>query len=110
LAILLTLATTGAFVYHFVHQPVGVLRAGTEAVARGELGVQIPCRSDDELGALGRSFNDMSRQLLDARAQSERFAHTLEQRVQEKTTELRAAHHHMLQAEKLSSLGKLAAA
>lgn len=108
-AIALILLCTGAFVWRFVHQPVTTLRFGTDCIRKGDLGVQIPITTRDELGALALSFNEMSRQLLDARTETVTFAQTLEKRVTEKTAELERAHRHMLQAEKLSSLGKLAA-
>jgi two-component system NtrC family sensor kinase len=108
LAILLTLGSISAAAYRFV-RPVAGLRGATDAIARGELGVQIPIRSNDELGALARSFNIMSTQLLEARNESLMWAHTLEERVEEKTQKLQAADRQMLQAEKLTSLGKLAA-
>lgn len=108
-AIVLILISTGIFVWRFVHLPVATLRVGTECIRRGDLGVQIPIATRDELGHLARSFNDMSRQLLEARTESTTWAYTLEQRVAEKTSELERAHHQMLQAEKLTSLGKLAA-
>ena len=109
LAVLLTLATIGGLVFAFVHEPVRLLLDGTISVGRGDLDVQIPVRSRDELGELAASFNDMSRQLRDAREESNALAHTLEDRVQRKTVELQQAHQQMIQAEKLSSLGKLAA-
>jgi two-component system, NtrC family, sensor kinase len=108
-AIALILICTGLFVWRFVHQPVTTLRFGTDCIRRGELGVQIPMTTRDELGALANSFNEMSRQLLDARNDSLTWAQTLEERVAEKTDELERAHRQMLQAEKLTSLGKLAA-
>jgi two-component system NtrC family sensor kinase len=108
-AVALILLSTALFVWRFVHQPVTTLRFGTDAIARGALGVQIPIATRDELGDLARSFNDMSRQLLDARNESNTWAHTLEERVAEKTSELERVHRQMLQAEKLTSLGKLAA-
>jgi len=81
------------FVYRFVHKPVRALRDGTRRLGSGELGVQIAVTSDDELGALAASFNEMSRKLLEA----------------DKTAELATAQEQMLRAEKLTSLGKLAA-
>lgn len=108
-AIVLILVATGAFVWRFVHQPVTTLRFGTDGIREGNLGVQIPITTHDELGELAVSFNEMSRQLLDARNESVTFAQTLEKRVAEKTAELERAHRQMLQAEKLTSLGKLAA-
>jgi len=109
LAVLVLLLVTGVFVYHFVHKPVRALRDGTKRLGSGELGVQIPVNSDDELGALARSFNVMSKQILDAREEITAWTRTLEDRVYDKTAELQTAHEQMLQAEKLTSLGKLAA-
>jgi two-component system NtrC family sensor kinase len=97
------------FVYRFVHKPVRALRDGTRRLGGGELGVQIAVTSDDELGALAASFNVMSKQILDAREEITAWNRTLEDRVRDKTAELQTAHEQMLQAEKLTSLGKLAA-
>ncbi|MBK5260624.1 MAG: HAMP domain-containing protein [Thermoanaerobaculia bacterium] len=108
-AIALTLLATGVFVWRFVHRPVRTLRDGTERLGRGELGTQIPASSADELGALATSFNRMSSQLHDAQAQIQFANRTLEERVQRKTAELQSAHEQMIHAEKLTSLGKLAA-
>jgi two-component system NtrC family sensor kinase len=102
-------ADADGLVWYFVHEPVRVLRNGTIALGAGNLGVQIPVRSGDELGELATSFNDMSRQLRAAREESNAWAHTLEERVQRKTAELQRAQEQMIQAEKLTSLGKLAA-
>ncbi|MFZ2491853.1 MAG: ATP-binding protein [Thermoanaerobaculia bacterium] len=109
LGIFITLVAVGLMVLFFVHQPVRKLRSGTERLRRGELGVQIPIRSDDELGELAASFNAMSKEVHEAREESEAWARTLEERVQSKSDELQRAHMQMLQAEKLTSLGKLAA-
>ncbi|HEX9161550.1 MAG TPA: ATP-binding protein [Thermoanaerobaculia bacterium] len=108
-AMLLTLASTALFVWRFVHRPVRVLRDGTERLGRGELGVQIPVTSYDELGGLARSFNEMSSLLEEARGEITAWTRTLEERVQRKSAELSRAHQQMIQAEKLTSLGKLAA-
>ena len=109
IAILITLISTGVFVREIVHKPVHMLRAGTEHLGQGELGVQITVDSTDELGALARSFNQMSRQLHEAQEEITVWTQTLEERVERKTAELSRAHDQMIQAEKLTSLGKLAA-
>ena len=109
LAILLTLTSIGILVWYFVHEPVRLLRDGTVRLGRGDLGVQIPVRSSDELGELAASFNEMSSQVRVAREESNALALALEDRVQRKTAELRRAQEQMIQAEKLTSLGKLAA-
>jgi len=105
----LVLCSLGIFVWRFIHLPVGALRTGTEGIRRGNLGVQIPITTRDELGELARSFNDMSHRLLEARTESNTWAQAMEERMVRKTTELETAHRQMLQAEKLTSLGKLAA-
>lgn len=107
--IALTVGTAGFLLWKFVGSPVWSLRHGTERLRQGELGVQIPVRSDDELGALAESFNLMSVQLKDAREEITAWTHSLEERVQRKTAELQVAQRQMLVAEKLTSLGKLAA-
>ena len=100
---------TGVFVWKFVHAPVKVLKAGTERLGKGQLGYQISVDSQDELGELAESFNDMSRQLREAHQEITSWAHTLEERVDEKTRELKRANDHALQVEKMASIGKLAA-
>ncbi len=109
LVIALTVGTAGGLLWKLVGAPVWALRHGTERLRQGELGVQIPVRSDDELGALAESFNLMSVQLKDAREEITAWTHSLEERVQRKTAELQIAQKQMLEAEKLTSLGKLAA-
>ena len=108
-AILLTLATIGALVLRLGHRPVAALRVATKQIGSGRLGVQIPVETDDELGALAQSFNRMSSQLRDANEEITASAAMLERRVEEKTAQLQHAHQQMIQAEKLTSLGKLAA-
>ena len=109
LAIVLTLLATGVCVWRFVHEPVRRLQHGTERLARGELGAQIRATSRDEIGTLAAAFNLMSRRLSEAQQEITRWTHTLEERVERKTAELQRAQDQMIQAEKLTSLGKLAA-
>jgi len=97
------------FVVRVVDRPVKALTIGTEKLTRGELGTQIPVHSNDELGELASSFNAMSLQLRAAHQQITSWARTLEQRVEEKTQELKKTHEHMLQVETMTSLGKMAA-
>lgn len=52
--------------------PLGLLAAGTRAVAQGDFSQQQPIVSRDELGILTHSFNRMTRQLSEARASLER--------------------------------------
>ena len=51
----------------------------------------------------------MSNRLQVAQAEITAWAHTLEERVDEKTRELKQAHQHMLHVEKMATIGKMAA-
>ncbi len=97
------------FVWQVLHRPVLSLRQGTEHLAAGDLGYQIPVGARDELGELARSFNGMSTQLQSANNQLLEWSRTLEDRVEQKTRELKRAHEHMLHVEKMASMGKMAA-
>jgi GAF domain-containing protein/HAMP domain-containing protein len=44
-------------------RPIGALTTAASAVSRGDLAQSVPVESDDELGALTRSFNTMTLQL-----------------------------------------------
>ncbi|HMD17353.1 MAG TPA: ATP-binding protein [Terriglobales bacterium] len=97
------------FVWREVGQPIKALKKGTEHLSRGELGYQIEVRSQDEVGDLAHSFNDMSLQLRAANEEIVTWAKTLEDRVDHKTRELKRAHDHVLHVEKMASIGKMAA-
>jgi len=109
IAVLLVCTATGLFVWRFVHLPVTNLKNATERLRHGELGLQLQVHSRDELGDLHDSFNQMSRQLQEARQEVDEWTRTLEGRVEDKTRDLRRAHEQMLQSEKMASIGKLAA-
>jgi two-component system NtrC family sensor kinase len=108
-AVLLVGTITGLFVWRFVHLPVTSLKSATERLRHGELGLQLPVHSRDELGELHDSFNQMSRQLQEAREEVDEWTRMLEGRVEDKTRDLKRAHQQMVQAEKMASIGKLAA-
>src|ERR1022692_1134292 len=108
-AMLIVVVLSWLFVWRVVGKPIKELEKGTEHLSRGELGYQIAVRSQDEVGDLAHSFNGMSLQLRAANEQIVTWAKTLEDRVVEKTRELRSAHEHMLHVEKMASLGKMAA-
>lgn len=59
-------------------RPLLLLAQGTKAVAEGDLSPRITVTPPDELGALVQSFNDMTRQLAEARGQTEKNRIALE--------------------------------
>jgi two-component system, NtrC family, sensor kinase len=108
-ALLAVVFLSGLFVWIVVRNPLRELQTGTERIASGKLGFQIPVRSKDEVGLLAESFNEMSNRLQVAQAEITAWAHTLEERVEEKTRELKQAHQRMLHVEKMATIGKMAA-
>ncbi len=108
-ALLLIAFASWFFIWRVVDIPVSALDRGTRRLAAGDLGYQIEVESKDEIGELAQSFNEMSRQLQAERNENLAWTHTLEQRVEQKTNELKRAHEHALHTEKMASLGKMAA-
>ena len=109
LAMLIFSGISVLFVWVVVHRPVRELIAGMQRVAAGDLHHTLAVDTSDELGELAASFNKMTRELREARAELTAWAQTLEQRVEEKTRALQQAQEQMLRAERLASVGKLAA-
>ncbi len=108
-AVVVISVISGLFVWRMVGRPVKDLKSGTEQLGKGELGYQAKVHSTDELGELAESFNIMSLQLRKANEEITSWARTLEERVDQKTSELKRAHEHVLHVEKMASIGKMAA-
>jgi two-component system NtrC family sensor kinase len=108
-AVLVIAVLTFVVVWRLVQVRMKLLKRGTEKLRRGELGYQIDIYSKDEIGEVAQSFNKMSSELLEAREEITAWTHTLEDRVDQKTRELRRAHEQMLQAERMVTIGKMAA-
>lgn len=107
---MLTIAlVSGAFVWREVAGPLKKLKTGTERLAKGKLGYQIEVQSHDEVGDLAQSFNSMSLQLRAANEEIVAWAKHLEDRVDEKTRELKRTLEEVLHVEKMASIGKMAA-
>ena len=83
-AILILSLIVGFMVRWWIGRPVGDLLTGMKQVAGGNLAHRVAVNRDDELGALARSFNNMTDNLAQARLQ-------------------------LFQSDKLASLGRLAA-
>jgi two-component system NtrC family sensor kinase len=93
----------------FLNQPLKVLIEGTRRVANDDLDVQIPVRSEDELGIFARSFNHMTQDLKRAKESLTQWGCRLEQMVCERTKDLQETQQQLIRSEKLASLGKLSA-
>jgi two-component system NtrC family sensor kinase len=81
----------------------------TQKIAKGDLTHKLNVRSTDEIGDLAQSFDKMSEELRVANNKLLEWGKTLEKKVEERTEEIRKMQSHLIQQEKLASLGKLAA-
>ena len=97
------------FVRASVLRPVRDLVEGTHRVAERDLVREIPIRSEDELGLLARSFNEMIGSLRRANQEIQGLMDNLEAQVEDRTKALKQAQDQLVQSEKMSSLGKLSA-
>ncbi len=97
------------FLHRYIGLPIRKLLRGTKKIANSQFGHRIPRVGNDELSELADSFNRMTESLGKAYTELEGLAETLEQRVTEKSKELHSAQLQVIRAEKLASLGRLAA-
>ena len=109
LALLLVCVVTMLFAWTMVYRPVHELIGGTRKVAKGDLHYRLPVRSRDEFGEMAESFNKMTADLEKANDEIMAWTRTLEERAEQKARELERAHEFMAGAERMASLGKLAA-
>lgn len=99
----------GFFARRSLVRPVTELVSATQKVAAGDYTQQIRVAATNELGALEAAYNEMIEALSKSRAERRHLLATLEQQVEKRTAELKEAQARLVQSEKLSSLGRLAA-
>jgi signal transduction histidine kinase len=76
------------FLVQIIVTPIGQLVLATQRIARGDLSHPVAISTNDEIGDLARSFNQMVEQLEDSRKELEDYSRTLERKVEKRTTEL----------------------
>ncbi|MBN1351528.1 cache domain-containing protein [candidate division KSB1 bacterium] len=92
-----------------ITKPLGEIVKATESITKGDLDHEVRVSWKDEIGKLALSFNIMVASLKKMRSELEEWANTLEQKVKERTEELVAMQKKVVQAQRLASVGKLAA-
>ena len=92
-----------------ITKPLQNIVSVTRLVAEGDLSQEVKVNSRDEMGYLATSFNQMVGRLKDARKELEDWGKMLEQKVEKRTKELKAARDQILRSERLAALGRLAA-
>ena len=109
-AVIIGAAFVILFTRRFVATPIREVIEGTKALSAMHLDrpIEIPRRSQ-ELDELVDSFNLMRERLKIAVDDLNEMQQTLESKVAERTQQLEVAHRKLLQADRLASLGQLAA-
>lgn len=104
-AVILLLTITILLTSNTILKPLNELVAAIETVQSSEKPIEIPIKSDTEIGLLTESFNQMSRRVVLARADLKKKIAELEKTNQElKETQSRLVH-----SSKMMSLGQLVA-
>jgi two-component system NtrC family sensor kinase len=99
----------GIFIQRMIYIPLKDLEMGSKRLSAGNLRELIPVRSRDEFGHLASSFNGMMLALRSSELELQEWNRTLELKVEKKTGELQIAEAKAAHAEKLASVGLLAA-
>ncbi len=90
---------------HEVVKPIGEILEATKRVREGDLEQNLTPKSNNEIGKLCLSFNEMVNQLRDNQNKVSRYVESLK----EANQMLQKAEHHVLRTEKLATIGRLAA-
>ncbi len=98
------------FITSSIINPLKNMVLAANRIAQGNLNQKVNMAFQDELGQLAQAFNQMTENLKKANEKLVQWGKTLEKRVEERTKELKEMQSHLIQSEKLASLGKLAAA
>lgn len=97
------------FTRRVVSRPIRILIRGTQRVAAMDLDRRIEIKGSEEFGELATAFDLMRQRLKAALAEINDFTHVLEQRVEERTRQLRFAERKLIQSDRMASLGQLSA-
>ncbi|MFN6068148.1 MAG: ATP-binding protein, partial [Pseudanabaena sp.] len=73
-----------------ISQPILAIADAANQVSGGNLNAQAPVLTEDEIGILAIAFNQMTSQLKNSGQQLADYSHTLEQKVEQRTSEIKA--------------------
>ncbi len=102
-------AALGTLLARRVTLPVERLSRAAGAIAAGEWDAVVEAGGNDEIADLGRSFSRMTRELRRRDEEIRAFNEELQQRVEERTAELKSAQDQILRTRRLAALGSLGA-
>ncbi len=108
IVLFLSLVVLTSFVRFFT-RPIRKLVEATDQIGRGDFSRKVDIVQQDEIGQLAATFNRMVDSLKQSRDEIETYNRTLEEKIIERTLELEEAQAQLIQSEKLSAIGQLAA-
>jgi signal transduction histidine kinase len=97
------------FFIRIITKPIRLMVKATDKISLGELDHRVPIEQQDEIGQLAETFNRMVETLKESRDEVESYNKMLEGTIQVRTKELEATQAQLVQSEKLSAIGQLAA-
>jgi two-component system NtrC family sensor kinase len=109
IAVVLITAALFLIISWSVRRPINRMVAATRRVAVGDPRLSVPRGAAREIGILAGAFNEAVESLNSSQRNLEEWVDTLEHRVAQKAAELREAQFQVVRAEKLSSVGLVAA-
>jgi len=86
---LLLLILLNLLIFRIVINPVRALHRAMRRAGRGELGISLAVHSEDEIGEMSRSFNQMVSNLKILKEEIEDYSHNLERKVEDRTRDLK---------------------
>jgi signal transduction histidine kinase len=99
----------GIFLARRMVGPIQALRIGAERIGGGDLSQRISIKTGDELEGLANQFNDMGARLQESYADLENKVEQRTAELRQSLSDLRTAQDRLIQTEKLASLGQLTA-
>jgi two-component system, NtrC family, sensor kinase len=96
------------FITTGIIRPLREMVGATKKIAKGDLSWELSTASQDEIGQLAASFNHMLVRLKQTRQELEEYGKTLEDKVEQRSQQLKQIQLQFMRSEKLSSLGRLA--
>ena len=90
---------------HSLIGPIRAMQAAAQRYGRGDLDVRLPETRQDELGVLASEFNQMAGLLAEKEAELLEHAHSLEQKVLERTKDLREKEYMLSESQSIAHIG-----
>lgn len=108
MALVLTVFVS-ALLARSLSRPIGALATTVEAISNGEYERRVALAGNDELGDLAAGLNRMADEIQRRDEEIRHWNEELQQRVEERTTALKAAQEQVVRSQKLTALGSLGA-